>query len=185
MSEPEKAPEPDDPNPVDLSVSQIAKTAARRLAVYACDNLGLLIYTEEGGIRLPEVHEYLRAHLADPDLLTNDDMAEALEQSGEKYMNLDYIDQLLAGIENRWLRSGVNMGVGMAKRMIRRYPDFVKELQEKRGTVLLRFLAKESDTAETYRLLEHRPKLTRFIAEAFMVKLGIPLTVPPPPTGVC
>ncbi len=184
MSEPPDKPKgPDTDNPMDVSVSNMVVATARRLAVYACENLGLLIYTRDGDVRLPEVHEHLRAHLIDGHDLTNDDLAEALEQAGEKYMSLDIIDDLLAGIENRWLRSGVNIGVGLAKRMVHRYPDFVEELQEKKSAILLQFLAMDSSTAETFKLLQHRPKLTRFITEALMVKMGVPLTAPPAPAG--
>ncbi len=182
MSGPEK--EPDDKNPLDNAMSRMALSAGRRLAVYACANLGLLVYSKEGGIRLPEAHEYLRAHLVDPELLTNDDLAEALEQAGQKYMNPDIIDELLGGIENRWLRGSVNTGISVAKRMLHRYPAFIKELQERRGALLLKFLSDDPSTAETYRLLVNRPKLARFICEAFMAKIGIPIAAAPAPAGV-
>ena len=150
--------------------------AARTFAVNTCANLDLLIYTKEGNIRLPEVHEYLRAHVDDPDKLTNDDPAEALEQAGEKYMSPDIIDELLIGIKNRWLLTGVKFSFGFAKRLMRYYPDFILELQLKKGTLLLKFLSHDARTMETHRLLVNRPKLTKFIMEAFMVKMGIPLT---------
>ncbi len=183
MSEPQPK-EADDKNPLDNAVGRMAVSAAKRLAVYACENLGLLVYSKEGEIILPEVHEYIRAHLTDPELITNDDIAEALEQAGEKYMNLDIIDELLAGIENRWLRGSVNTGIAVTKRVLHRYPAFIREFQEKRGALILKFLSDDPSTIETYRLLKDRPNLTRFITEAFMTRLGIPITAASPRVGV-
>ncbi len=182
MSEEKK----DEENVLDTAVATMAVSTAKKLAVYATENLPSLIWTEDGTPRLPEVHEWLRVHVPDPDLLTKGDLAQALEEAGEKYFEYGYINDLVNGIKNRWLRGGVNFGISFGSKVIAMYPSFVKEFQEKKDTILLTFLKNDASTLETYRLLEKRPKLTKFITEAFMVRMGIPLVAPTPtpPAGV-
>jgi hypothetical protein len=181
---------PEEPKPGEILEGAVGKMVvglARQIARYAVDHLAEVVYTKDGQVRLDEVHEYLRSHVTNINELTLDHIADALENAGEKYFSFDYIDQLISGIGNRILRGSLNTGMNWAKSQLHHYPNFVKELQEDKDTILLTFLAQDPSTAETYRLLKDRPKLTKFITEAFFVKMGIPLekaAPTTPPAGV-
>ena len=190
MSASKAVPPEEEAGILDKAEAKLAIAVAKRLAQYAVRNLQFLVYDKDGNILLPEVHEYLRAHITNIEELTNDDIAEALEKAGDRYFSYDYIDVLLSGIENRWLRGGIESAVRYGRKRLHKNQNFVQELQEKKNTILLTFLSTDSTTAEEYRLLKDRPKLRKFITEAFFVKMGIPIervaAAPPrpPPPGV-
>lgn len=174
---------------LEQAAAKMGVKAGKHLARYAVNNLWRLVYTDDGQVRLPEVHEWLKMHVQNADQLTNDDIAAALENAGEKYLDLNVVDELLAGIDNRWLRGGVNAGISFGSRVVKHFPQFTTEFQEKKDTLILDFLRTDPQTRDTYKILEGKPKLTKFVTEAVMTKLGIPLekaaaSVVPPPAGV-
>lgn len=182
-------PEEEEISVLESAAAKFAVKIGRHLPKYVVDNLWRLVYTEDGQVILPEVHDWLKLHVQNPDSLTEEDIAQALEQAGGKYMDLGIIDELIGGIASRWLRAGINTTISWGKRVVRQFPHFAQEWQEKKDTIILTFLRSDASTVKYYKLLENKPKLTRFITEAIMTKLEMPLERPvapviPQPPGV-
>lgn len=150
--------------------------SARSIADYAVENLPRLIVdpdTDPPTVVWPEAFERLRQIVKDPDNPTKDEIATVLEElsTGFRY---EYLDEMLVNLDDWKIKVAIAAGLSTAKTILKLEPSWVKELQTKRGSLILQML-KHEQTYESYLLLKDRPRLTEFISNYLLIKLGIPL----------
>lgn len=148
--------------------------SVRVIADYAVENLPRLIVDADSDppmIVWPEAFEMLRKIINDPASPTRDEICTVLEALAPGF-KFDMLDNMIKNLSDWKVKIAIGVGLASARTILKVEPDWIAELNSQRETLVLKMLNHES-TISSYQLLEHRPRLTKFITDYTLMKVGI------------